>query len=118
VLSDVRHDLPLGELGDRACAETEEWLQRVQEDNLLVAFVPRRLEQLLSDAGYLLNDGREYYDRMLEVNGLKLYQVLDEGRIYLLYPDQSSDPTMVEMLAWIGDGKPHPRSTNNDNQGN
>ena len=111
VISDARHDLPLGVLGDLGCVEMEEWLRRVQDENLLIAFVPRHLEQLLSEAGFPLSTaGSAFDDRMLEINGLKLYQVVDSGRRYLLYPDESSIPTMVEMLAWIGDGQPDPRS--------
>src|ERR1019366_2992089 len=73
VISDARHDLPLGVLGDLGCVEMEEWLRRVQDENLLIAFVPRHLEQLLSEAGFPLSTaGSAFDDRMLEINGLKL----------------------------------------------
>lgn len=110
VVSDPRHDLPLGLLGDFGGLAEEErrFLSRVEDEDLLVVFVPRHLEQLLSEREMQLTD--DYWSRLLDINGLKLFQVVDVGRHYLLCPAESSDPSMVELMAFVGDGAPksHP----------
>ena len=83
-------------------------MRRVEDEDLLFVFVPRHLEQLLSEREMQLTD--DYWSRLLDINGLKLFQVVDVGRRYLLCPAKSSDPSMVELLAFVGDGAPksHP----------
>jgi len=110
MVSDPRHDLSLGLLGDFGGSAEEErrFLRRAEDEDLLVVFVPRHLEQLLSEREMQLTD--DYWSRLLDINGLKLFQVVDVGRRYLLCPAESSDPSMVELMAFVGDGAPKSHS--------